>query len=88
MKKYTVEVSRSAEKDIDNLPSFIVDKVWKVLESLEINPFPIGCKKLKGKGDSWRVRVGDYRIVYLLVNERVIIKIIAVKHRKDIYRQF
>ncbi len=86
MNTFTVEVTRSAEKDIDKLPSFIINKVWIVLESLEENPFPTGCKKLKGKIDTWRVRVGDYRIVYLIEKDKIIIKIIAVKHRKDVYR--
>jgi mRNA interferase RelE/StbE len=61
MKRYTVVLTQTAEKEIRRLPSKVIEKIIAVLKSLEENPRPAGCKKLKGYKDLWRIRVGDYR---------------------------
>jgi mRNA interferase RelE/StbE len=50
------------------------------------NPFPPGCRKLQGSRDAYRIRVGDYRVVYEVATGRLLVEIVRVRHRKDVYR--
>ena len=85
---YKVIVSRSAEKELNKLPETILKRISIVFDSLIYNPRPTGSKKLKGTDiDLWRVRVGDYRIIYDINDKIRIIDIKKVGHRKDIYEQ-
>lgn len=85
MKHYTVVVSQTAEKELSRLPIRAVEKIVAVLKSLEDNPRPSGCKKLKGYKNLWRARVGDYRIVYSIDDIILLVDVREVGHRKDIY---
>ena len=82
---YTVKLKRSAEKELDNLPTRIHNKVINLLLSLKENPFPRNSKKLRGH-EGYRIRVGDYRILYLIDESDKNIEIISVAHRKEVYR--
>ena len=86
MKRYEVVFSKRAEKDIERLPARVVEKIIPVIVSLEGNPRPFGCKKLKGYTDLWRIRIGNYRIIYSIEDKIKIVEIIRVGHRKDIYK--
>lgn len=66
MKRYQVVLSRIAEKELFVLPAKMIERIIVVLKSLEENPRPHGCKKLKGYSNLWRIRVGDYRIIYAI----------------------
>ncbi len=81
-----VELGRDAKKELARLPNAMQKRVARVLVSLETDPFPPGCKKLKNR-DGWRVRVGDYRILYFAdkVAHEVIVGVIA--HRREVYRR-
>jgi len=82
---YTVKLKRSAEKELDNLPTKIHDKVINILLSLKENPFPRNSKKLRGR-EGYRIRVGDYRILYLVDDLDKNIEVISVAHRREVYR--
>jgi mRNA interferase RelE/StbE len=82
---YTVKLKRSAEKELDNLPTKIHDKVINILLSLKENPSPRNFKKLCGR-EGYRIRVGDYRILYLIDEPDKTIEVVSVAHRKDVYR--
>ena len=82
---YTVKLKRSAEKELDNLPTKIHDKVVNILLSLKENPFRRNFKKLRGR-EGYRIRVGDYRILYLIDESDKNIEVISVAHRKEVYR--
>jgi len=82
---YTVKLKRSAEKELDNLPTKIHDKVINILLSLKENPFPRNFKKLRGR-EGYRIRVGDYRILYLIHESDKNIEVVSVAHRKEVYR--
>ena len=84
MSKYTVLLSRKAKKQLDKLSDNIADPILEAIASLEGNPRPSGCKKLKDR-DGYRIRVGDYRIIYGIFDSELIVDIIALGHRKDIY---
>ena len=82
---YTAKLKRSAEKELDNLPKKIHDKVINILLSLKENPFPHNFKKLRGR-EGYRIRVGDYRIVYTIGESDKNIEVISIAHRKEVYR--
>ncbi len=77
---YTVFILPSAQKEIEKLSKPDQSKVFKVLNLLSENPRPANCKKLIGT-DAWRVRVGDYRIVYVIEDKVLRVEIVRVAHR-------
>lgn len=87
MKKYSVVLTRSAEKTLARLPNSITKSIVSLLESLQSNPRPIGCKKLKGYKNLWRIRFGDYRIIYAIEEVILLVDVREIGHRKDIYDQ-
>lgn len=84
MGNYTILLSKNAIKQLDNLTDDILKPIFKAIAKLEENPRPIGYKKLKGS-DGFRIRAGNYRIIYEIFETQLAINIIAVDHRKNIY---
>lgn len=85
MASYTVIVTKTAQKQLDKLPVDIGEALLDSMEELAIDPRPPGCKKLKGR-EGYRIRRGDYRIIYTVADNILIVRVIAVGHRKDIYQ--
>jgi mRNA interferase RelE/StbE len=85
MSVYKVVLTTTAEKELYKLPSKAIEKIVSILKSLEQNPRPPGCKKLKGFKDLWRVRVGDYRIIYSITDVILLVDVREIGHRRDIY---
>jgi mRNA interferase RelE/StbE len=84
--KYSILIKKSAAKELEDLPSNILRKVTFAITELSIHPRPTGVKKLKGElGDLWRIRIGDYRVIYSIEDVVRIIEIKKVGHRKDVY---
>jgi mRNA interferase RelE/StbE len=83
---YRVVVERSAEKDLKRLSPEIRARAATAIRDLAKNPRPTGSRKLAGTADDWRIRVGDYRIIYEIADEVRIIRINRVRHRSDVYR--
>jgi mRNA interferase RelE/StbE len=83
---YQILISNSAEKDMNRLPAIALKKIEVAIDHLAIEPRPEGCKKLKGIFENlWRVRVGDYRIIYTVEDKIEVVDIRRVRHRKDVY---
>jgi len=85
VKRYAVQYARSARKELESLPSSVQDRILKAVDDLRINSRPRGSKKLKAAVDTYRIRVGDYRVVYEIEEEELIVLIVRVRHRKDVY---
>lgn len=84
---YKVQFSKQAGKELRNLPKTVIKRVIIASEGLAKNPQPNGCKKLHGtKENLYRVRVGDYRIIYVIEETIRIVTVRNVRHRKDVYR--
>lgn len=81
---YQIQIRKSAQKQLDKLPDEVAEQLLDVIEDLAANPRPQGCKKLKGRS-GFRVRKGDYRIIYDIYDNVLIVDVIAVGHRRDIY---
>lgn len=86
MKKYKVEISRSAEKVLFRLPKQIIPKIIAAVQALAANPYPSGCRKLAGHENILRIRVNVYRIIYEIHDDLVLVRVLKIGHRKDIYR--
>lgn len=76
----------SVRKDVRRMPSAVLARMQSVLRTLAMNPFPHDAKQLRGYDHIYRIRVGDYRIVYDVTTRTGIITIIRIAHRKDVYR--
>lgn len=85
MKRYSVVLTQTAEKELRRLPSKVIEKIVTVLKSLEEDPRPKGCKKLKGYKNLWRVRVGDYRLIYVIEEVIMLVDVREIGHRRDVY---
>ena len=84
---YSVLLERQAEKELRSLPTAMLFRIDKRILALSDEPRPIGVLKLKGKESAgWRIKIGDYRILYVIDEEHKIIKIYRIKHRRDVYR--
>ena len=84
MPKYTVVLTKTARKQLDKLSDQIAAPLLNAISNLSDNPRPAGCKKLKGRS-AFRIRQGNYRIIYDVLDRILVVDVIAVGHRKDIY---
>jgi len=86
MASYQIEIKPSASKELEKLPRPMIARVVAAIWELADNPYPQGVKKLAGFDRTYRIRVGDYRVLYTVYETRLVIEIIRVAHRKDVYR--
>ena len=86
MVAYALTFARSAQKELERLNDPLRNRVLRRIESLATNPRPSGCRKLEGTDDLWRMRSGDYRVIYSIDDGRRLVDISAVRHRSDAYR--
>jgi mRNA interferase RelE/StbE len=84
---YRVVVLPSAARSLGRLPRNDLRRIAKVLDNLQLDPRPSGVVKLTGEGDKYRVRVGRYRILYIIRDEILTVTVVAIGHRRDVYRR-
>ena len=82
--EYTILILPSAQKQLNKLPNAIATRIEDKMLELEDDPRPPGCKKLKGR-DAWRIRIGDYRVIYEIHDGKLIVTVITIGHRRDVY---
>jgi len=82
---YAVGVGRSAQKEIRDLDGVVMSRVIAALRRLADDPRPPGCKKLVGARDLWRIRIGDYRVIYRIDDLKRAIEVTTVRHRSASY---
>ena len=85
MPSYSVQLVRSARKELEQLPDSVLQRVFARIEDLAGTPRPPGCKKLRGARDLWRIRIGSYRVIYHVDEARRLVEIRAIGDRKDVY---
>jgi len=83
--RYRVILPKSVQKELDRLPEDVAARILARLSALESNPRPSDVKKLKGR-PAWRVRVGDYRIIYEIHDRELVVIIVTIGHRREVYR--
>lgn len=85
MPSYEVQFKSSSRKELEALEYNIALRVLKKIEGLIDEPRPNGCKKLRGAKDLWRVRAGDYRVVYAIDDDTREITVLRIRHRREVY---
>ena len=86
MADYKVTFARSARRELEALDRPIVARILSRIESLGQEARPPGCSKLQGEEHLWRIRIGDYRIVYSIDDRQRIVDIVRIRHRRAAYR--
>jgi mRNA interferase RelE/StbE len=83
--RFQIEILRSAQKSLSRIQSQDQDRIIEAIRSLADEPQPHGCKKLSGR-DAWRIRIGNYRVIYEIRESKLVVLIVDIGHRKEIYR--
>ena len=83
---YRLEFKPTARKSLAKIPTVHADRIRKALDLLGENPLPPGNRKIVGSEAKYRIRIGDYRVIYEIKDNQLVIFIIRIAHRKDIYR--
>lgn len=82
---YTLSITRRAQKELADIHPTHRERIINSIQPLAENPNPPGCKKLTGR-DAWRIRVGNYRVIYEINNNELIVTVINIGHRREVYR--
>ncbi|MEH2172925.1 type II toxin-antitoxin system RelE family toxin [Nostoc sp.] len=83
---YKVEILRGALKQLKKIPSELQERIQIKIDDLATEPRPNGVKKLKGKENAYRIRVSDYRVIYDIFDDLLVVNVVEVGHRKNIYK--
>lgn len=86
MLRYSIEFRKSAEKDLRRLDSKIRPRVVRAIWQLADNPRPSGCRKLVNTRNTYRIRVGDYRVIYAISDVVLVVAVESIRHRREAYR--
>jgi mRNA interferase RelE/StbE len=84
---YEVYLERSAENDLKRLPAPTFHRIIPQIKTLAENPRPSGCRKITASKNDWRIRIGDYRIIYEIDEKAKAVRIMRVRHRREVYRR-
>ena len=87
MEPFSIQWRNSTKKDIRSLPRQEVARVIEAVTELADDPLPHGSQKLSGSERTYRIRVGDYRVIYEVVSDSHIVEVQRIRHRKDVYRE-
>jgi len=86
MDSYKISWKKSAQKELYKIRKEYIPKIIEAVEELSSNPLPTEVKKLTGSERTYRLRVGNYRVIYELIEEKLIIHIVRIRHRREVYR--
>ena len=82
---YTITIRRKAQKSLIKIPEPYQSRIIRTINELADNPYPAQSKKLTGR-DAWRIRIGNYRVIYEISNNKLLILVLHIGNRKDIYK--
>ena len=86
MADYAITFARSARRELEALNHALSARILERIESLAQQPRPPGARKLHGEQQLWRIRVGDYRVVYSVDDRQRVVDVVRVRHRREVYR--
>ncbi len=86
MADYSITFARSARKELEALDHSLIRRIFPKIEVLSQNPHPKGSKKLHGQAGLWRIRIGEYRVIYQIDDRKKHLDVTSIRHRKDVYR--
>lgn len=82
---YSISVTPNARRSLGKLSHESAERIARAIDALASEPRPTGCKKLKGADELWRIRVGDYRVIYTINDGKLLVLVVRVGHRRDVY---
>jgi mRNA interferase RelE/StbE len=82
---YSIGILRRAQKELAQIPKQEYERIKEAIEGLSQDPRPPGCKKLTGR-EGWRIRVGDYRVIYEIDDTQQRLTVLHIGHRRDVYK--
>ena len=88
MASFEIQWKASAKKELKKIDKVEIPKILNEIEKLSLEPYPTNHKKILGTKHIFRIKIGNYRVIYSIENERLLIEIIRVRHRKEAYRKF
>jgi len=88
MEPFSIKWKSSAKKELKKIDRSEISKILSEIEKLSKEPYPANHKKLLGTEHIYRIRIGNYRVIYSIENDELIIEIIRVRHRKEVYKNF
>jgi mRNA interferase RelE/StbE len=83
---YEVYLERAAERDLRRLPVETFHRIVPRIRALADDPRPPGCRKLTGSDNDWRIRIGDYRVIYEVDESAEVVRVFRIRHRQEAYR--
>lgn len=83
---YEVYLERTAEQDLKRLSARNFQRIIPHIKALAENPRPAGCRKISGSRNDWRIRVGNYRVIYEVEDKEKVVRVMRVRHRGEAYR--
>jgi len=83
--KYALQIKQAAQRELDALDDALFARIDRKILALADTPRPVGCKKLKGHKDQWRVRVGAWRVVYIVDDAAEVVSVTRIAHRREVY---
>jgi mRNA interferase RelE/StbE len=86
-RRYAVEFRPAALRQLRKLPRDALRRIQAATEALRDEPRPEGAAKLGGAHDLWRIRVGDYRVVYVIADDVLVVTVVRIGHRREVYRR-
>ena len=86
MPRYRITFARSARRELERLPRVLARRILAKIETLKEDPRPRGCRKIQGPTRLWRIRVGEYRVVYDIDDDQRLVDIVVIRHRSEAYR--
>jgi mRNA interferase RelE/StbE len=84
---YSIEFDKSVKKTLSKLPNEVVKKILDAITELADDARPYGCKKLQGSGDFYRIKIGNYRVIYEISDGELLILVVEIGHRKEVYKK-
>jgi len=88
MESFSIKWKSSAKKELKKIDRTEISKILSEIEKLSQEQYPSNHKKLLGTEHIYRIRVGNYRVIYSVINDELVIEVIRVRHRKEVYKQF
>ena len=85
MAEYRVLLASSAKRELFRLTDPVIARILPKIEGLATEPRPHGCKKLRGGDDAWRIRIGDYRVIYSIDDDAQLVDVSHIAHRREVY---
>jgi len=84
---YEVLLERRAQRDIKKLPAEVFHRIIPSIKALAEDPKPPGCRKIAGSKNDWRIRIGEYRVIYEIDEHAEAVRVMRVRHRREVYRK-